>query len=126
MEMEDSRREKILMPYISPQVGYYIGDKLHPDDVVVPNRPASYYEWNGSVWAINTNLQTTYNRYLSEESEQADGKSDAAIMALLDQTKAQWVLWVTSNLTIITLPAERAKVAALFLLAAMYASKIIR
>lgn len=114
------------MFYISQQIGYYSGERIFGNDIVVPERPASYYEWNGSAWVINPTLQAIYNRFVADEGEQLDGKNDAAILALLDQTKAQWISWVTTNLTFIALPAERNRIGTLFWVVAMCARKILR
>jgi hypothetical protein len=115
------------MPYITPDGSYYDGsDNVAAGSIEVPARPSHLYDWDGAQWVINAERQAHENRLNLDLAETLNGKNDAAIIALLDNTRAEWVTWVTANLPSIGTAPERNKMAVLFWLVAMCARKLLR
>lgn len=111
--------------YITPDGSYYEGTNVAIGSVEVTQRPSAIHVWDNG-WAIDPALQAKQERDNSDVTEQLDGKNDAAIIALLNQSKAQWLTWVTANMTFVVLPAERNRMAILCWLVSMCARKLLR
>jgi hypothetical protein len=111
--------------WITPDGSYYEGENVASGSVEVPQRPSDIHSWNNG-WAVDPVLEAKKLRIASDLAEQIEGVNDGAIIALLNQTRAQWITWVGSNLTFIVLPAERNRMGTLFWLVALCARKILR
>jgi len=45
------------MPYINENIGYYVGDKISPNDIDVIERPDEFHEYINSEWVFNEILK---------------------------------------------------------------------
>jgi hypothetical protein len=112
--------------WITPDGAYYEGEYVAVGSIEVPARPSHLHDWNGTQWLINPERQALETRLTVDAAEMLNGRNDAAIIALLGNTKAEWVTWVTANLPSIATAPERNKMAVLFWLVAMCARKLLR
>jgi len=75
--------------YISTQLGYYEGDQIDSEDIIVPKRPDYSYNWDGNTWqpyqlsveekiallepTLRNLLDTTCQKYLYDDHKSAMG-----------------------------------------------------
>lgn len=74
---------------------YYEGEKRDPSDTTVTQRPADYYDWGGSAWALNLARTQTFQKgviiqaaadnaksLLSGDEDVAESNLDLMMMAI--------------------------------------------
>jgi hypothetical protein len=75
---------------------------------------------------ISADLSSRLARRTIDESERLSGKADSAVMALINQTKAEWITWVTTNLSFCVTPADRNRMGTLFWIVALAVRGLLR
>ena len=72
---------------------YYEGDRAHPLDIEVPQRPSSFHSWDGARWVLDQPAKDAVDakrqREADDEVERAANKADAQIQSDLNMTIAE-------------------------------------
>lgn len=94
-----------------------------------PNGDPCRCLWTGSAIVANpalADLAAINSRIATDESERVSCKQDASIIALINQTKAEWISWVTANFPSITTAGERTRLGTLFWVVAIAVRRLVR
>lgn len=89
------------MFWVDPTGSYYEGDKAHPTDVAVPQRPDPTYDWNfgQNAWVQNAARAAVAAAIAQVATDDTAVRTTAIIQQLMNATDAQIAAFVGNHST---------------------------
>ena len=86
--------------FISSQFGsYYEGDRVHPNDIAVPQRPSPFYNFVAGAWVLDQARLDAFNAEQVRRQALIDAQVDPLIQQLRNANPTQITNFITTNVT---------------------------